>query len=96
MTVHVNIILEDQPAGGVTLRAYGPIRSDGSDAAFVARALLRLAVPLFAAGKPVRLVGQAEAIGTDASDEFCTCDDDLTVQEVETLRCQACGKGLLA
>jgi hypothetical protein len=99
MTVHVNLILEDAPSGGVTLRAYGPLRSDGSEAAFVARTLLRLAAPLFAGGRPVRMVGDAALVGSDASDEFCACDDadkDLTAQEIATLRCQACGKGLLA
>lgn len=96
MTVHVNLILEDAPAGGVTLRAYGPLRSDGSDAAFVARTMLRLAAPLFAGGRPVRMVGDAALVDSDASAEFCNCDNDLTVQELETLRCAACGKGLLA
>lgn len=99
MTVHINLIIEDAPAGGVTLRAYGPLRSDGSDAAFVARTMLRLAAPLFAGGRPVRMVGDAALVDSDASDEFCACDDadkDLTAQEVDTMRCQACGKGLLA
>lgn len=96
MTVHVNLIIEDAPAGGVTLRSYGPLRSNGSEAAFVARTLLRLAAPLFAGGRPVRMVGDAALVDSDASDEFCSCDNELTVQELETLRCQACGKGLLA
>lgn len=99
MTVHINLIIEDAPTGGVSLRAYGPLRSDGSEAAFVARTLLRLAAPLFAGAKPVRMLGEAALVGSDASDEFCACDDadkDLTAQEIATLRCQACGKGLLA
>ena len=99
MTVHINLIIEDAPTGGVSLRAYGPLRSDGSEAAFVARTLLRLAAPLFAGAKPVRLVGEAALVGTDASDEFCACDDadkDPTAQELATLRCADCGKGLLA
>lgn len=96
MTVHINLIIEDAPTGGVSLRAYGPLRSEGSEAAFVARTLLRLAAPLFAGAKPVRMLGEAALVGSDASDEFCECDNAWTVQELETLRCQACGKGLLA
>ena len=83
---HINLIIEDAPTGGVSLRTYGPLRSDDSEAAFVAR-------------KPVRMLGEAALVGGDASDEFCACDDadkDLTAQEIATLRCQACGKGLLA
>ena len=105
MTPHVNIIIQDTP-DGVTVQAYGPLH-DSTEAAFVARTLLRLAEPIFAGGRPVRIVGDlaailvltepaADPVATSASDEFCNCNNDLTMQEVDTLRCQACGKGLLA
>lgn len=108
MTVHINLIVQDTP-DGVTVQAYGPLH-DSTEAAFVARALLRLAEPIFAGGRPVRLVGDlakilvptepaadpiAQPDPEPASAEFCTCSNELTTQEIETLHCQTCGKGLL-
>lgn len=103
MSVHINLTVQDTP-DGVTVRTYGPLHAE-TEAAFVARTMVRLAAPLFAGGRPVRIVGAETVLvladpdappATPAGTDFCECNNDLTVQEVETLRCQACGKGLLA
>lgn len=84
---------------GVVVHATGPLHAL-DDAAWVARSMIEHAAPLFAGGKPVLLGGVADPVQVAGDDEaaestWCACDHDLTLQEVETMRCQACGKGLL-
>ena len=57
----------------------------------------RLAAPLFAGGRPVRIVGaDAKLVLADPAITPCPCKNELTQQECETLRCQDCGGSLLA
>lgn len=104
MTVHINLTIQDTP-DGVTVRTYGPLHAE-TEAAFVARVLLRLATPLFAGGRPVRIVAAdtvlvlaepGAPLGSPCID-MCQCrsdDADITDQEAATLVCRTCGKDLL-
>lgn len=95
MTVHINITIQDTP-DGVTVRTYGPLHAE-TEAAFVARTMVRLAAPLFAGGRPVRIIGaDATLVLADPGPTPCPCKNELTRQECETLRCQDCGGSLLA
>lgn len=37
-----------------------------------------------------------EVTELEAGDVLCQCDNELTVQELETMRCMACGKAVIA
>lgn len=93
--MHINLTVQDTP-DGVTVRTYGPLHAE-TEAAFVARVLLRLAAPLFAGGRPVRIVGaETVLVLADPGVTPCPCKNEPTKQEWETLRCQDCGGSLLA
>lgn len=98
----ITITIQDTPAG-VVIGAAGPLHAIG-DAAWVARCMVEHAAPLFAGGKQVLLGGAADPVKNHRPDELedevmtplCTCDLNLTPEELDFNKCSACGKAVLA
>jgi hypothetical protein len=92
----ITLTVKNTP-NGVTVDATGPLYGLTSQA-WVARAMVDVASHLFVDSKPVLLAGEADPIKTLPVDEveidhcICECENGLTIQEIETLRCQDCGK----